>query len=548
METEQIPQTKKDNFVIQGSILAIAGILVRIIGLVYRVPLTRIVGEEGMGYYSQAFNIYSVTLLLSSYSLPLAVSKMISARIGKGQYKNANKILKAALVYASVVGFIGFAIIWFFADFLAQTVFKMPPAAVALKALAPTIWVMAYLGVYRGYYQGQATMIPTAISQIIEQIINAAVSVLAAIYLKNLAIENAMQLSMTNAYGAAGGTIGTGAGAFAALLTLLILFIFGYSKRKSKIKNDETQIEETYIKITKILFYTVVPVIASTAIYNINSIIDGSIFGYSMSFLGLGADTARKYGIYTSKYLILINVPVAIANSLSSSLIPELSRASASGNRARVNASISTAIRFAMLVSAPAAVGLSVLAKPIISLLFGNSMEAVSLMQLGSVAVILYSVSTVSNAILQGTNNMNLPVRNAAISLVIHIIALIILLNFFNMGTYALVFANILFAFLICIFNAISIRNKLLYRQEILRTYIMPLICSLLMGVFVFISYKFVDIFIRSNLISTLLPMIVALFTYPILLILTRTLRKEEILHMPKGRKIVGILTRFKLI
>ena len=173
-------KTKKDNFIVQGSILAIAGIFVRIIGLIYRIPLTRIVGEEGMGYYSQAFNIYSVTLLLSSYSLPLAVSKMISARIGKRQYKNAGRILSAALVYATIVGFIGFSFIWFLADFLAKTVFNMPPAAIALKALAPTIWVMAYLGVYRGYYQGHSTMIPTAISQIIEQIINAIVSVFAA--------------------------------------------------------------------------------------------------------------------------------------------------------------------------------------------------------------------------------------------------------------------------------------------------------------------------------------------------------------------------------
>ena len=148
-----------------------------------------------------------------------------------------------------------------------------------------------------------------------------------------------------------------------------------------------------------------------------------------MAFLGLAADTAKEYGIYTSKYLILINVPVAIANSLSSSLIPELSKASAGGDRVRVNSSIAVAIRFAMLVSAPAAVGLAVLAKPIISLLFGTSIEAVSLMQVGSIAVILYSVSTVSNAILQGTNNMNLPVRNAAMSLAIHIVFLLVFLN-----------------------------------------------------------------------------------------------------------------------
>ena len=525
-------KTKKDNFIVQGSILAIAGIFVRIIGLIYRIPLTRIVGEEGMGYYSQAFNIYSVTLLLSSYSLPLAVSKMISARIGKRQYKNAGRILSAALVYATIVGFIGFSFIWFLADFLAKTVFNMPP----------------YLGVYRGYYQGHSTMIPTAISQIIEQIINAIVSVFAASYLKDMAIEQSKTLTISRAYGAAGGTIGTGAGAFAALISLLLLFVFGFKSRKKRINSDESTELETYSNITAVLFYTVIPVIASTAIYNINSIIDGAIFGHSMAFLGLAADTAKEYGIYTSKYLILINVPVAIANSLSSSLIPELSKASAGGDRVRVNSSIAVAIRFAMLVSAPAAVGLAVLAKPIISLLFGTSIEAVSLMQVGSIAVILYSVSTVSNAILQGTNNMNLPVRNAAMSLAIHIVFLLVFLNVFSLGTYGLVFANILFALLICIFNALSIKNRLLYKQEIFKTYVMPLICSLLMGAVIFLVYTFLNKFIRSNLVSSIIPMLVAILIYPILLILTRTLTKEELLLMPKGRKLVGVLSKLKLM
>ena len=265
-----------------------------------------------------------------------------------------------------------------------------------------------------------------------------------------------------------------------------------------------------------------------------------------MAFLGLAADTAKEYGIYTSKYLILINVPVAIANSLSSSLIPELSKASAGGDRVRVNSSIAVAIRFAMLVSAPAAVGLAVLAKPIISLLFGTSIEAVSLMQVGSIAVILYSVSTVSNAILQGTNNMNLPVRNAAMSLAIHIVFLLVFLNVFSLGTYGLVFANILFALLICIFNALSIKNRLLYKQEIFKTYVMPLICSLLMGAVIFLVYTFLNKFIRSNLVSSIVPMLVAILIYPILHILTRSLPKEELLLMPKGSKLVGVLSKLR--
>ena len=545
-----VKKTKKEsnNFLIQGAILAIAGILVRLIGLAYKIPLVRIIGSKGMGYYYTAYNIYAIILLLSSYSLPLAVSKMVSARIAKNEYRNANKILRAAMIYATIVGGIGFAVVFFGANFFASNLYQMPLAKYALQSLAPTIWIMAYLGVLRGYFQGHSTMIPTALSQIFEQILNAAVSVGAAYYLCEMAVRQAKNGNIKAAYGAAGGTIGTGAGTVIALLIMIVFFFMTANKRAKNIKEDKTSKKERFSTITRILIITVIPVIASTAIYNINSIIDGAIFGHSMAFLGLAADTAKEYGIYTSKYLILINVPVAIANSLSSSLIPELSKASAGGDRVRVNSSIAVAIRFAMLVSAPAAVGLAVLAKPIISLLFGTSIEAVSLMQVGSIAVILYSVSTVSNAILQGTNNMNLPVRNAAMSLAIHIVFLLVFLNVFSLGTYGLVFANILFALLICIFNALSIKNRLLYKQEIFKTYVMPLICSLLMGAVIFLVYTFLDKFIRSNLVSSIIPMLVAILIYPILLILTRTLTKEELLLMPKGRKLVGVLSKLRLM
>ncbi|MBQ6833013.1 MAG: oligosaccharide flippase family protein, partial [Lachnospiraceae bacterium] len=205
---------KESNFVVQGSILAIASIVVRIIGIAYRIPMINIIGDEGMGYYGTAFNVYNIALLLSSYSLPLAVSKMVSARLANKQYRNAERIFKAALAYATVVGAVTAAIIWFGADFFASKVFFMPYAAFALRTLAPTVWIMAYLGVFRGYFQGRGTMVPTAFSQVFEQIINAIVSVVAGSFLFNEALKveimkNEAGSGYSNAWGAAGGTIGT---------------------------------------------------------------------------------------------------------------------------------------------------------------------------------------------------------------------------------------------------------------------------------------------------------------------------------------------------
>ena len=131
---------KETDFVVQGSILAVAGIIVRLIGILYRVPMTNIIGDEGMGYYSTAFNVYNIMLILSSYSLPLAVSKMVAGRMARGQYRNALRVLKAALMYATVVGGLACFITWHFADFFADSVFNTPFCIYALKTLAPTIW------------------------------------------------------------------------------------------------------------------------------------------------------------------------------------------------------------------------------------------------------------------------------------------------------------------------------------------------------------------------------------------------------------------------
>ena len=172
--------SNNSNYIFQGAILASASIIVRMIGLLYRIPLGRIIGDVGNSYYSCAFEVYSLILLISSYSLPLAVSKIVSARIGTGARANIGRILKCALGFGVFVGVIGALVAYFGADFLTGTLLNTPEGAICLRVLAPCILIVAVLGVIRGYFQGLGTMIPTAVSQIIEQIVNAVVAVGAA--------------------------------------------------------------------------------------------------------------------------------------------------------------------------------------------------------------------------------------------------------------------------------------------------------------------------------------------------------------------------------
>ena len=548
-----VPEKKAgSNFIIQGSILAIAGIIVRLIGMLYRIPLANYIGDEGNGYYSAAYNIYSIMLILSSYSLPVAVSKMVSARLARGQYRNARKILRAALFYATIVGGVGFCALWFGSGFFAEHVIKMPYSAYALKVLAPTVWIMAYLGVLRGFFQGHSTMVPTAVSQIFEQIVNAVISLLAAKSLFDLGVKSNLVYGSTEysyAFGAAGGALGTGAGALTALILFVGLYLMYRPKMKRRIRKEQGTSAESYGMITSTLFLTVVPIIVSSSLYNSSTVIDNVLFGQIMTGLGEAKQIASQWGIYSGKYHLLFNIPVAVANSLSSSLIPALSRAVAEKDRKQTLNRIASAIRFSMIIAIPSAVGLAVLAAPISNLLFPgrDNTDLIKMTCYGSSAVVVYSLSTVTNAVLQGINRMKTPIRNAGISLVLHTVILFVMLRYLRMGIYGVLYANILFALFICILNARSIARFKRYRQEVKKTFLIPMVASAVMGAAAFGVYR-AAYSIFGNLISTGISVLVAVAVYFVLLILLKGVDAQELRSMPGGTRLSGLARKLHLM
>ena len=545
---------------IQGSILAMAGILVRIIGMLYRMPLNDIIGKQGNGYYTSAFNVYNILLILSSYSMPVAVSKMIAARIARGEYRNCSRILKAALIYATVVGGVAAAVLWFGADLFADLI-RTPFSRYALKTLAPTIWVMAYLGVLRGYFQGTGTMVPTAVSQILEQIINAIVSVVAAGILFNVGVSmNAAQGAKDYAYalGAAGGTIGTGAGALTALVYFMILTCSRGQKMRRLARKDVSGRTESYGHLVHILTITVLPIVVSSGIYNCSNVVDNYLFGQGMYKLGYLEDSIATYWGVLGQYQLLFNIPVAVSNALSSSLIPSLTRAVANRNRKEKLERIATAIRFSLLIAIPAAVGITVLAKPVCNLLFiseDNTM-LIRLSMVGSLAVVFYSLSTVTNAILQGLGRLDVPIRHAVAALVVHVAVLEVFLLVLKMGIYSVVFANIIFAFVMCLLNGHAIAKYVRYRQEYKKTILLPTLCSLIMGAAAYGVYRLVYDMLppsmmkgRLGMAAVVLPSVaVAIVVYALLLVRLKAVDEEELMAMPGGRRLVRLLRKTHLL
>lgn len=545
-------QKKNNSFLMQGMILAVAGIITRIIGIVYRIPVANILGTEGQGFYATAFSIYNIALLLTSYSLPLAVSKLISARVSKGERKNAMRIFKGALWFAFIVGSAVAYIVFFFSDFIAKTIMSMAPSAYALRVLAPGLLIVAVMGVLRGFFQGMGTMMPTAISQILEQIVNAVVSIIGASYLLEMgkkAAEKANNDSVAYAYGAAGGTLGTVCGALFGLLFLLFVMKIYSPTIKKQLKRDHSKKRESYREIYMILLMTIAPVILSTAIYNISETIDIGMFGSIMAAQGHSLkERSDLLGRFSSHYNVLINIPLAVANALGASLIPSLTAAVAVGNKKQIHSKIAMAIRFSMMIAIPSFVGFLVLANPILALLFNGNIDiSANMLRLGAITVVFYCMSTVTNAILQGLNKMTTPVKHGAISLGIHLVGLLIMLVIFKMGIYAVVASNIIFSLSMCILNARSLKHDAGYRQEVKNTFLIPSIASIVMGGAAFVIYFLCNLVISQN-VAVIIALIVAVLIYAVSLLKLGGLSSEEILALPKGSTLLSLFRKLHLV
>ncbi len=538
--------TSAGDLLLQGSILAVAGILVRFIGLLYKVPMIRILGQEGIGYYNTAYEIYNIGLILSSYSLPLAMSKLIAARRVRNQHQDVRRVFYSGLTVSAAAGGLMTLLLLLGGDFITAAIFKSPSSALPLKVMAPTIFVFSIMGVIRGYFQGQGNMVPTSVSQIIEQVVHAVVSIAASYaFMAWFATRPNVK-----SYGAAGGTLGTLCGAVAALVYLAIR-MFCFRRQNARAFRRPQQIPvETWRNVYSALFLTLTPIILSQFVYQLSGSVDNSMFGQIMDAKGLNeTQRATLLGVYGGEYRLLSNVPVAIASSLGASMIPSIVQSRTCHRLKEVRYKIRMTIKFNMLIAIPCAVGMGVLAGPIMELIFHDTSElSANLMRIGAPAVVFFSLSTVTNAVLQGIDRMSKSVSHSAISLFLHIILVYVMLKYLNWNVYGLVIGNVTFALVVCILNWISIKRALRYRQEILTTFLLPLLASVFMGGAALGVYYGIYSLSQRNSISILIAVPFAMILYAVLILLLRVVTEEELPQMPFGRKILVISKKFHLL
>lgn len=494
--------TQKNNLLRNASFLMIAALISKVIGLLYKSPLSEIVGEIGIGYYGLAQNAYLILLMIASFSIPQAVSKVIAERLAFKEYKNAQKFFRGALIYTMILSGASALFCLFGAKYMIPS--NQPGATLALQVLAPTIFLSGILGVYRGYFQAHSNMLPTSLSQIIEQILNAAVSIGAAWLFIHFFSDGTKEGIAK--WGAAGGTVGTGAGVLIALLFMAAAYEVNRKQIARHVRADQTGKEDSYREIFRVLFLIVTPIIFSSFIYNINGYINGVMYSELAGRQGVNSEVVSTlYGEYSVYFLTIINIPLTLAGAAPTSMIPEVSALYAQHRRKAARRKIDEATQLSMFISIPAAVGLAVLAYPITRLLFPNTNgTAGTLLLIGAVTIIFNTNSNVSNGVLQGIGKANLPMWNAAIALVINVGLLVALLQLTSLGIYAVLVATIVYSIVICILNDISMKKYIHYKNPWGTVYLCPLLASIPMGVAAGGIYYLLELVTGSNLISLL--------------------------------------------
>lgn len=535
-------KNNNNTLVKNASFLMVAALISKIIGMLYKSPLSNTLGNESYGLFQYAQNAYFILLMIASFSIPQAVSKIMAEKIVFKRYRDAQKVFHGALLYAVIAGGIVALICVFGAPILVPD--SMKGARLALQMLAPTIFLSGILGVFRGYFQAYRNMMPTSLSQIIEQIFVAVFAlVMSNVMMNHFADAGADEL---NRWGAAGATMGTGAGVLSALIFMLIVYGINRKIIRKKVVRDRYSRDDSMAEVMKLIILIVMPIIFSAFIYNVNGYINSFMYSSAMGAQGMEEKAISALYAEYGYFATLINIPLTLASTAPTSMIPEVSAHYARGDIKAANSKIDRATWLSMLISIPAAVGLAVLSGPITEILFPRT-DGVGgkLLILGAITIVLNGNSNISNGVLQGIGKANIPVVNAAIALGADVVAMLLMLFFTDLGIYAIVIAMTVYAIVMCVLNERKMKQYMKYKNKWRSAYIYPFLASVPMGIVAGgVYYGLTYVLPESTLVKLAVLGVAVILAAVVYFAVYLTLSKpsaEELSMIPGGR----ILARF---
>lgn len=529
----------KDTFIKGAMILTVAGFVVKIIGSVNRILLSRLLGGEGTGLYQMAYPIYLLALSISSAGIPVAISIIVAEKLARRDYRGARHVFHLSLSILAATGALFTFLLYFGAGWLVEHQFiRDPRAYYAIAALAPAIFFVTILSSYRGYFQGMQMMTPTAVSQIVEQLIR----VVTMITLAYLLIPRGLE------YAAAGASFGAGPGAAAGLLIL----IYYYWRQKPDfalhMANQPSVRQESSWSIISRIVRLALPVSLANIMLPVVANIDLLIVPARLEAAGYTVEQATElFGYLTGMAVPLINLATILTASLAASLVPAVSEAFTLGNRQQIYQRVATATRVANLITIPSFIGMWLLATPISQMLYGtaNAGPSIAIMSLGIFVLGLHQVTT---GILQGLGHTAIPVMNMIASAGVKIILNWVLTAMPSLGIAGAAWATNADFAVAALLNMYFVRRYVGFVLDWKATF-KALLSAGLMGGAVLLSYHSVMSQTLHNSLATLAAILAGCVVYGVVLLLTGGVTERDLSSVPRiGPKLVKILRLIGLV
>lgn len=585
---------RKSQSLLNGAIvLAAATLIVKVIGILYKIPLSNMVGAVGRGYFDSAYNLYIPIYTISMAGLPVAVSKMVSQQLALKRFRDVRMTFKVASRLFLITGTVGTVLLLILAfpyAYLAKSLEALP----AIFAITPSIFFCCIMSIYRGYYNGMRNMTPTAMSEVWEAIGKVIFGLACAklsitygysrfeqglsVYGKVVTTE-AEASSAIYPYAAAAAAIGVTVGTIIGMIYVMLLHRFkgdGITKQELALSPRP----ERSLSIAKSLVSLAIPVVASSLVFSVTNLIDSMTIqnrlatmiegnlGYIRNLYAaelavsniLDADIPKYlYGAYTMS-LDFKNLIPSITMTLGVSAIPALSAAWALKDKKQLKQSVESVLRLTMMFSLPAGIGMGVLSYPILQLMYetGKSADAVTIaapiMAAYGYTIFLISLSQPMTNMLQALGKAKVPVYSLSIGAIAKVITNYIFIGIPSLNINGAVVGTVVCYTIIVVINLISLVRTTKVKLDYMSILVKPLVCSILCGIAAYTSYGITSALLPqinkgghsiTNVIACLVAVVLAVAVYAISMLLVNGIAKDDIIMLPKGEKIVKILAKF---
>ncbi|MCQ2561085.1 MAG: polysaccharide biosynthesis protein [Clostridia bacterium] len=534
--TEQ--NSKNKSFIGGAVILGIAGIVIKVLGAFFRIPLTNIIGDDGMGYYQTAYPIYNLFLTLAIAGIPTAIARMVSERIALDRKYEAHRVFKVSFGLLFATGVITSSILFFGAGAITNAI-REPGAIYCMRAIAPALFFCPLMSSFRGYFQGRQNMNPTAVSQVVEQCFRVAIGLGLAVILLDRGLNIA----------AAGASFGATAGAFFGFIGIGIVYLRHRNEILAEIADDPKDNIESVKSILSDILIIAIPITIGSAVLPIINTIDTALVKSRLMSIGYSSDLARGlYGQLTGMASPLLNFPQVLLQAVSMSLVPVVASAYKRKEFAFMQKNINMALRYAAILAIPCAVGMSVLAKPIMLLFYPmqkeSAVSAAGCLSILAYGVIFLGLTHALTGILQGVGKQIIPVRNLCFGALAKICVTFTLTGIPALNVRGAAFGTVTAYFTAAFLDFLSMKKYTDTKVDYMLTFVKPAVSAGVMGVIVHFVYTFAH-GVTGNAVSTVVAIGCGVAVYGIMILATKAITLDEMEGLPKGKKITKILRRF---